>query len=109
MGLRARIAISFALLALAVAGALAGLAYERTRTVLLDDRQDAAVVQTFVNARLVRDTLRSEEAIDVRDLLASLSTANRSEPRAACRSWSSPRRPTATTSWPGSRRAPTTT
>jgi len=80
LGLRARIAISFALLALAVAGALAGLAYERTRTVLLDDRQDAAVVQTFVNARLVRDTLRSEEAIDVRDLLASLSTANRSEP-----------------------------
>jgi len=71
--------MGFAIVALGVAGALAALAYERTRTVLVDDRQDAAVVQTFVNARLVRDALRDPEA-DVAELLASLSTANRSEP-----------------------------
>ncbi len=79
LGLRSRIAIGFALVAVAVAGALAGLAYQRTRSVLVEDRQEAAVVQTFVNARLVRDALR-DPASDVGELLASLSTANRSEP-----------------------------
>jgi len=79
LGLRGRLAIAFAVLGLAVAGSLAALAYQRTRTVLVEDRQDAAVVQTFVNARLVRDALRGED-VDVAELLASLSTANRSEP-----------------------------
>jgi signal transduction histidine kinase len=79
LGLRSRIAIGFALVAVAVAGALATLAYQRTRTVLVEDRQDAAVLQTFVNARLVRDALR-DPASDVAELLPSLSTASRSEP-----------------------------
>jgi signal transduction histidine kinase len=78
-GLRARIAAGFAIVAVAVAGALAALAYERTRSVLVQERQDAAVVQTFVNARLVRDALRAQSG-DVAELLASLSTANSSEP-----------------------------
>lgn len=79
LGLRARIAIAFAILAVAVAGSLAGLAYERTHRVLVDDREEAAVVQTFVNARLVRDVLRAEPS-EVANLLGSLSTANRSDP-----------------------------
>ena len=79
LGLRSRIAIGFALVALAVAGALAALAYQRTRAVLVGDREDAAVVQTFVNARLVRDALR-DPAPDVGELLTSLSNASRSEP-----------------------------
>jgi signal transduction histidine kinase len=79
LGIRARVAVGFAVVALAVAGTLAGLAYQRTRNVLLDERQDAAVAQTFVNARLVRDGLRSPD-VGVAGLLASLSTANRSEP-----------------------------
>lgn len=72
-------AVGFAVVAVAVAGALAALAYQRTRAVLVGDRQDAAVVQTFVNARLVRDALR-DPAADVAGLLGALSTANRSEP-----------------------------
>lgn len=79
LGIRARLAIGFAAIALTVAGALATLAYQRTRTVLLHDRQDAAVAQTFVNARLVRDALRAPDA-GVAEVLASLATANRSEP-----------------------------
>ena len=79
LGLRSRIALGFALVALAVAGALAALAYERTRAVLVGDRQAAAMTQTFVNARLVRDALR-DPATDVGDLLSSLSTTSRSEP-----------------------------
>ncbi|HEX4905361.1 MAG TPA: ATP-binding protein [Acidimicrobiales bacterium] len=79
LGLRSRIAIGFAIVAVTVAGALATLAYQRTRAVLVGDRQDAAVVQTFVNARLVRDALRDPTS-DVAELLASLSTASRSEP-----------------------------
>src|SRR4051812_19616275 len=79
LGLRGRIAIGFAVVAVVVAGALATLAYQRTRAVLVGDRQDAAVVQTFVNARLVRDALRDPSS-DVAQLLGSLSTANRSEP-----------------------------
>ena len=79
LGLRARIAVGFAIVAVTVAGALATLAYQRTRSVLVGDRQDAAVIQTFVNARLVRDALRDPSS-DVAELLASLSTASRSEP-----------------------------
>jgi signal transduction histidine kinase len=79
LGVRARIAIGFAAVAVAVAGSLAVLAHQRTRSVLLGDRQDAAVAQTFVNARLVRDVL-SRSDVDVASLLGSLSTANRSEP-----------------------------
>lgn len=78
-GIRARIALGFTVIAVAVSGGLAALAYQRTRSVLVEDRQDAATVQTFVNARLVRDGLRSAES-DVGELLASLSTANRSVP-----------------------------
>ena len=61
LSLRARIAVGFAIVAVGVAGALAALAYQRTRAVLVRDRQDAAVVQTFVNARLVRDALRDPD------------------------------------------------
>jgi signal transduction histidine kinase len=78
-GIRARVAIGFAVIALSVAGALAGLSYQRTKQVLMRERQDAAVAQTFVNARLVRDGLR-QPATDVAALLNTLSTANRSEP-----------------------------
>jgi signal transduction histidine kinase len=81
LGVRARIAIGFALVAIAVAGSLAVLAQQRTRSVLLGDRQEAAVAQTFVNARLVRDVLRrADDDVDVAAVLGSLSTANRSEP-----------------------------
>jgi signal transduction histidine kinase len=81
LGVRARIAIGFAAVALAVAGSLAVLAQQRTRSVLLGDRQEAAVAQTFVNARLVRDVLsRSDVEVDVGTMLGSLSTANRSQP-----------------------------
>ncbi len=70
-GLRARAAIAFGATGLVVAVTLAAMTYSLTRRYLVEQREDTARVQAYVNARLARSVLRSQTP-DVRSLLASL-------------------------------------
>ncbi|MGH9268722.1 MAG: hypothetical protein ACRD0D_11170, partial [Acidimicrobiales bacterium] len=70
-GLQARAAVGFGLTGLVVAVVLGGVTYGVSRGYLVDQREDVAVTQTFVNARLARNVLRAPEP-DVRALLAGL-------------------------------------
>jgi len=58
LGLRARVTLGFALAGLLVSLALAGITYTLARNYLLDQRDQVARQQAFVNANLVRDVLR---------------------------------------------------
>lgn len=71
LGLRARATLGFGLIGLVVAVVLAGLSYAVARQFLVDEREDAAVRQSYVNARLVRTVLRDPER-DLRAFLAGL-------------------------------------
>ena len=77
-GLRARTAVSFGLGALLVASIMAGLTFVIAREYLLNQREEGATGQSFVNARLVRDALR-DPTTDVAELLTSLRPDGRSE------------------------------
>jgi signal transduction histidine kinase len=71
LGLRARATVAWAAIALCLAAGLAVLAYELTRSELIEDRQDRATAQTYVNARLLRSGLRGADP-DINRLLSSL-------------------------------------
>ena len=79
LGLRARATLGFGLIGLVVAVVLAALSYEVARRYLVDERQDAAVRQSYVNARLVRAVLRDPEP-DVRAFLAGLGGGTAASP-----------------------------
>ena len=71
LGLHARLTIGFALAALVVSLSLTLATYVLARNNLLDQRESGAVTQALVNARLMRDILRSPQALPnqvVRDL-----------------------------------------
>ena len=70
-GLRVRAALGFGITGLIVAVAGASLTYALARSYLIEQREDTAVRQAYVNARLARNILRVE-APDVRAFLASL-------------------------------------
>lgn len=59
LGLRARATVAFGAISLALSGILAVLAYEVTRTYLLDQRSDTATAQAYANARVERSVLRA--------------------------------------------------
>lgn len=77
VGLRLRLTVAFAVGSLVLSAALAVLTYETARTYLLRQRENSAMRQAFVNARLLRTSLRGE-APDVPRLLASLESGNES-------------------------------
>lgn len=70
-GLRVRAAVGFGITGLIVAVAGASLTYALARGYLVAQREDTAIRQAYVNARLARNILRAE-APDVRAFLASL-------------------------------------
>lgn len=59
LGLRARVTAAFALGALSLSAVLSVLTYGFVRGFLVEQREQAAVTQTFLNARVVRDGLAS--------------------------------------------------
>jgi two-component system, OmpR family, sensor histidine kinase MtrB len=59
LGLRARVTLAFALGALVLSLSLSALTYLLVRNYLLDQRESSAVRQTYLNARLTRDGLRT--------------------------------------------------
>ncbi|HVE45556.1 MAG TPA: HAMP domain-containing sensor histidine kinase [Acidimicrobiales bacterium] len=71
LGLRARTTLGFGLIGLVVSVVLAGLSYAVARQFLVSEREDAAIRQSYVNARLVRTLLRDPQP-DVRSFLAGL-------------------------------------
>ena len=73
LGLRARITMTFALGALALSVLLAGTTYLVARQTLLRQREASVLRQTYVNARVMRDALRSADP-EVPRLLTSLQT-----------------------------------
>ncbi len=75
LGLRARGAIAFALLAFLLSGALATLTYQIARAYLLDQRQALVVRQAGLNARALNAGLTALHP-DVSALLASLPSAS---------------------------------
>lgn len=77
-GLRVRAALGFGITGLLVAVAGASLTYALARNYLVDQREDTAIRQAYVNARLARNILRAQEP-DVRGFLASLGGGTASE------------------------------
>src|SRR5438874_7557546 len=75
LGLRARATVAFGCVALALSATLAMMAYELTRSYLIQQRQSTAIRQAYVNARLARSVLRTPEP-DVPTILASLQTSS---------------------------------
>jgi signal transduction histidine kinase len=75
IGLRARVTIAFAGLALVLSATLAIFAYELTRAFLIDRREQSAKQEAFLNARAVRDALRVN-ALDVSAALGQAQTGN---------------------------------
>src|SRR6476620_9431551 len=70
-GLRARTTIALGLVSLLVSVALSLMTYTLVRSYLLAERERVVERQTFTNARVVRDVLRSPDP-KISDLLASL-------------------------------------
>ena len=77
-GVRVRATLGFGATGLAVAIAGAGLTYFAARAYLVGQREDTAIHQAYVNARLARNVLRAPGP-DVRAFLASLGGATASE------------------------------
>src|SRR5256886_9580773 len=75
LGLRARATVAFGCVALALSATLAMMAYELTRSYLIQQRQSTAIRQAYVNARLARSVLRTPDP-DVPTILASLQTSS---------------------------------
>lgn len=78
VGLRARAAVGFAVTGLLVAVVVALTGYSLARQYLLDQRDDAARAQAYVNARLMRSALRENNA-DIPALLANIDSGGASE------------------------------
>ncbi len=64
-------AIACGLVALILSAVFAALAYEQTRTQLLQDRQDGSQSRAYINARLLRNSLRTSRP-DIPSLLTSV-------------------------------------
>ncbi len=79
LGLRARGAVAFAMLALLLSASLSLLTYQLTRSYLVDQRQSLALRQALVNARAVSDALRSKTQ-DVPAILTSLTASSGDQP-----------------------------
>lgn len=77
LGLRARITAAFAVSALGLSVTLSLVTYALTRSSVLHSEEATARRQTFVNASLLREGLRSPPT-DVPQLLSSLGTGNSS-------------------------------
>jgi two-component system sensor histidine kinase MtrB len=77
LGLRARATIAFGITGLVVAVVLAAVTYGLVRGYLVDQREDAATRQAYVNARLARSFLRTDS--DVGALLNDLGGGAASE------------------------------
>ncbi len=73
LGLRARVTAAFAVGALALSCAMAGITYFAARQSILAERQATAQRQAFVNASLVERSLRSSRT-DLNQLLESVDT-----------------------------------
>ena len=73
LGVRARVTVTFGLGALALSAVMAGLTYFTARQVIMNERQTAVLRQAYVNASLVRSSLRSPNP-NVTQLLGSLDT-----------------------------------
>src|SRR5262245_11649488 len=74
-GMRARVTILFFLAGLLLAAALAVLTYSLARNQLTSQRDDVAVKQAFINARLVRDLLRTK-LLNRQDIIGQVRTDN---------------------------------
>jgi len=61
LGLRARATLAWGIIALVLSAALATFAYQVTRDQLIEERQENALKQGYLNARLVRNTLMAGE------------------------------------------------
>ncbi|MHB8682568.1 MAG: HAMP domain-containing sensor histidine kinase [Acidimicrobiales bacterium] len=72
-GLRARVTVTFGLGALVLSATMAGLTYLTARQFILNERQTAILRQAYVNASLLRSSLRSPNP-DITQLLDSLDT-----------------------------------
>lgn len=72
LGLRARVTVAFALGALAISALLCVVTYGLVRNSLVDQRETSAVSQAYLNARLIRDGLRSRA--DLGRVLSSIET-----------------------------------
>lgn len=72
--MRARVTLTFALGALVLSAAMAGLTYFTARQQILHQRDSAIVHQAYDNALLVRQTLPSTSPDDIPSLLSSLDT-----------------------------------
>ena len=78
-GLRVRAALAWATGALLLSVTLSVVAYQLVRTQLVEDRQDRATAQAYVNARALRNALRtSDPDLNLNTVLGSLSTNARS-------------------------------
>src|SRR4051794_33429179 len=86
LGLRWRVCVVFAGLALLVSAGVALFSYELTRAYLLDRRVSGAQREAFTNARSVRDALRVNP-FDVRAALAQAQTGAGSVVVRAGTSW----------------------
>ncbi len=86
LGLRARVTLVFASLALIISASLAIFSYEVTRSYLLDRRVATARQEAFVNARAVRDALQVNP-LDVRGALAQARTRSNSVVMRVRRQW----------------------
>jgi len=84
LGLRSRITLLFALGALALALLLSTTTYAFTRSALVRQRDSGAVRQAYVNARVVRDALKSNPAT-VKEALAALPNPGQSVPLVSSR------------------------
>jgi two-component system sensor histidine kinase MtrB len=71
--MRARVTVLFSLAGLLLAAALAVLTYSLARNQLTSQRDDVAVQQAFINARLVRDLLRTK-LLDRQEVIGQVRT-----------------------------------
>jgi signal transduction histidine kinase len=73
LGLRARVTVTFGLGALALSATMAGLTYFTARQFILHERETAILRQSYVNAALARQSLRSPSQ-NINALLENLDT-----------------------------------
>lgn len=74
LGLRARVTVAFALGALSLSTVLSVLTYGLVRSYLVDQREESATSQAYLNAKIVRDSLRSP-GVDAGVVVNSLDTS----------------------------------
>ncbi len=79
LGLRARVLTAFAMGALVLSALLAAVTYGLVRENLVRQRESVAVNQAYLNARSLRDSLRST-GVDVSSVLDSLTPAGGGSP-----------------------------